>query len=123
MCEQCIAKVLEYGEVLPEIFLCRATQNGYWMKKDDWGLVIMNDPFIIWEQFPISKNVDTDKAHKYYMNFIDNGYCRPLEGTKLVNAAKQVGYDETTNPVFESWLTEYIAQYVANTETPELITD
>lgn len=58
MCEQCDAKTDLYvgprGEsILPGYFLVRATQDGRFMKKGDWGLGQCNDPDYWWKNTPV----------------------------------------------------------------------
>lgn len=58
MCEQCVAKTDLYrgpdkDEVLPGWYLIRATQDGDFLKKDDWCLVKINDPDFWWQVTPV----------------------------------------------------------------------
>lgn len=52
MCEQCSANTVTLGEVFPGWDLVRATQDGNFMKKGDFGLVTSNDPDYYWKEEP-----------------------------------------------------------------------
>lgn len=52
MCEQCLAECEDHGSVVPGIFLVRATRDGHSMRAGQWGLVVQNDPFVVFDEDP-----------------------------------------------------------------------
>lgn len=135
MCEQCLAKT-DYWELFPgdpvkpndqnqKSFtnngwaLVRATQDGSYMMKGDWGLVRVNDPDVIFTTDPMvdpSQNMSDEevnalsneeyhKVDSFYVKlseFREELEMSPGVGHHLVEKAKQNGYDGSTN--FEYWL-------------------
>ena len=83
MCEQCCAKADGYGEFIPGYYLCRANQDGHYMKKGDWGIVITNDPSFFFHTTPIKDPFHGmsdeqaeaiplgDPIHQQWRNFYD----------------------------------------------------
>lgn len=52
MCECCVVDAINYGEVVPDVWLVRARKIGSFMQKGDWGLLFHNDPSVVWSFVP-----------------------------------------------------------------------
>lgn len=68
MCEQCSAKTIMFGEVVPDWFLVQATQDGLFMKAGDFGLVQGNDPDYYWSGQP-RLNPCFSMTHDEFINY------------------------------------------------------
>ncbi len=137
MCEQCLAKTVIYvgsnskdGFVLPGYYLVRATQDGNWMQKDDWGLVRCNDPDYVWEITPVidpfyglkDEEIDAKNVNKKEVDDFDNAVSHledsldmgQFEHAYLLGVAmREAGY----NPTFHGyrsaeWLCHYLAEFI-----------
>lgn len=127
MCEQCTADTIFFGSPLPGWFLVRATRDGWFMKKDDWGLVRSNDPDFYWQATPLpdpykgftdeevnaSKILDKDFL-KAYEEFWPKLEGSALAGYKLVRACEQMGYEEKVHGSVEWWLFDFLGRYLQN---------
>jgi hypothetical protein len=90
MCEQCCAQVDSWGEILPGWSLVRATRDGNYMKKGDWGLVEVNDPAFIFSTTPIKDltyGLTDDEIDRMDINEIDkfHNVCALIE-TEMVKS-------------------------------------
>lgn len=129
MCECCSAATLTCGEVLPGVWLVRATRDGHRMKEGDWGLVIQNDPFVHWgfsfEEDPAERLTDEewgalDPVQKELLNqssrrvaaiqrqFGELCVFDARFGYGLVERSKKVGYDPETGGTYFYWLYERV---------------
>jgi hypothetical protein len=115
MCEQCVAQCLSLGEVVSGIYLVRATRDGMFMKADQWGLVICNDPFMTWTFTPIKFPPDDEdlpiECEDYRNDFLDNCCCFPSEGYKLGQGCVAAGWNPDEQNM-DFWLMERIGEYV-----------
>ena len=127
MCLGCMVEEDFYGECLPGIYLMRATKTDSEiepeMLKDQWGLTIMNGPFIIFDEIIVDpyygmtdEEVDAieldDKAYnKALYAFMDACYCSPYQGYLLTKGCIAKGFDPEKGCV-ESWLYDYLGQYL-----------
>jgi len=96
MCECCCAKCKDIAEILPAWWLVQATKDGEVMKKDDYGLVLINGPSYIWAGIP-PKETEDENNYFALMDFCDEIYdcfnSDPLTGHQLVSACLEAGYD------------------------------
>jgi hypothetical protein len=134
MCEQCSAKTVYYvhedtNNVLPGYILVRATQDGWEMKKDDWGLVKSNDPDFIWSTTPVCdpddgltdeqiETLQNDQSGRYveYEKALNNlkwslnrgcfNYC-----VRLGDAMQKAGWNHDNNDG-AYWLCNHIAKFL-----------
>lgn len=127
MCEQCTAKTVDYGSPLPGWYLVRATVDGWFMKKDQWGLVRQNDPDFCWNPTPIPdpyKGLDEDDDCnlsrfldkdflKGYEEFWPELQASPKAGYELIVACEKSGYEQKSGSV-EYWLFDYLGRYLQN---------
>ena len=123
MCELCLAKVISYsGEVLPGVYLRRATTDGNIMEAGDFGLVFCNDPSFVFSIVPeCEPPEDNDKQLTEFFNwaakvemfedqlaYVENDfgiiYC-------LVEAGTRVGYNFRSGR-FSAWLFNHIGEYL-----------
>lgn len=128
MCLCCCVKEDSYGEVLPGVFLVRATIDYFDdMKAGQWGLVFMNDPFVIFDHivedpyFGMSDeevDADTTVSQTTYDNFIheltsfrEKLKVTPYEGFRLYQEGLKAGYNPDSGE-FGYWLYERLAQYI-----------
>ena len=128
MCEQCSAKTKTYGLLLPGWTLIQATQDGNKMKKDDYGLVRMDDPDFI---FPGNLTPRKDKWRHLEPEdmtqeqsdeddlFIDYTYelSKYLQGDIyagywLLKSSYEIGYDEEKNGYFTGWLSNKMFELI-----------
>ena len=134
MCEQCNAKTAYYvgkntDEVLPGYILVRATKDGNYMRKNDWGLVRCNNPDFIWSITPVcdpldglsDKQIDAlakdancckpyEKAVKSLRKSLDSGsfdYC-----VSLGEAMKKAGWKPEDDGWGAEWLCNYLAKFL-----------
>jgi len=111
MCEQCVAEVMNFGKISNNIILVRATKDGHTMKKGNWGLVNMNDPFLIFKHTPKSSLEDedlTDSEEEFLEINTDlcfiNGYTREIIEE----------FYKSERSSFALWLHDKIAKYIKN---------
>jgi len=73
MCEQCLAQtVLLVQHIIPNYSLVRATATGKHMQPGDYGLVVANDPALIW---PMDNSRTGTNAYNRFHKFQRlNGY-------------------------------------------------
>jgi hypothetical protein len=147
MCEQCSAKTdmyLEGNSVFGDYVLVRATQDGYEMKKDDWGLVQCNDPDFIFattpwaspfyhlsdddfdtlspEQVKIHHNWEDD-VEKFAEELLDhtkisgNKNWRFEAIVKLGMAAQKSGFVEGSDRI-ASWMFQYLGELLLKFPNP-----
>ncbi len=127
MCLQCSTDAVSYDkQVIPGWYLMRATKDAWdkepkeW-RKDEWGLIKMNDPAFVWTKTPAVDplfDVPDDKLDNHsfdtpeYKAFND-AVCDledamqvdPMTGYNLITAAKTDGYDPDVHGYrFSSWL-------------------
>jgi hypothetical protein len=146
MCEQCVAKATLYvgpaeERPLPGYSLVRATQDGWSMKKDDWGLVDINDPAYWWSVTPVEdplagltdeqinamEDGPKDAAFDAAVESLSEGlagrsvgmlgpdvmaYPRIDCAIRLYEAAKSVGYDQERDGSFAHWLCHRLAVFL-----------
>ena len=109
MCEQCIAQTTLFGEIFKGIYLVRATKDGHIMQKGNWGLVVANDPFFIFEHTPkLTKEEDniTNSEEEFLHKIINlSDINRSTESIILEFYAQE-------NKSFPLWLNEKIAQFI-----------
>ena len=128
MCLSCCVKEDRYGDILPGIGLMRATVDYFdHMKAGQWGLVISNDPFVIFdtpiedpyfgmtdEQIDADTTVDVNTQDTYYaglLRFREVLVMSPYEGSTLYCAGLTAGYDPDKYE-FGCWLYDRLAQYI-----------
>lgn len=128
MCLQCSVASVSFGEILPGWYLQRATRDDElgddtW-PKDWWALVEVNDPTFVFETTP-----ELDPTHSVaYSDFTEEQnkslelWCRkarkfqneligpPKDGHRLIEAAKQAGWDRKKDPNFAEWLFHRMAR-------------
>src|SRR5258708_1407007 len=125
MCELCEALTQSYDEVLPGIFLVRATCNGAWMKAGEWALAFPSYPFLIWKKFPVPKPAcgATSKERSTWDSWayeVDKKfYFNAPHGHKLIKAATSAGYNETQD--FSYWIANHIGEYLQLEENQKLL--
>ena len=125
MCEQCSAATVNYGEVVPDWHLVRATKDGNFMKKDDWGLVLIDDPSFWWSETPIKDvsfgmtgaqlddlNEEEDKLFNDFWN-IEEKIAKKLvgdimSGHCLVQSCYEAGYQRKEGFII-GWLIHKMA--------------
>lgn len=136
MCEQCVAQTAYYGEPLKDIGLFRATQDGSIMKKGQWGLIEINDPFVVWTSTPRPdpmKNLSDEELEKLpndatiweleddWMDFIKEFEealtLTPELGYKLVAASLEKGFKEDQR--FSMWFFDYLGMWLKEHPEPE----
>lgn len=133
MCEQCLAETITYGDPMPGISLVRATRDGQQMKAAQWGLVVMNDPFLIFDIKP-----EPDPAHGWTDEqvdaaeddhplwawlevagaFRDTFKVDPNLGHDLVEIGKTLGYDRENDGDFAMWLFHRMGEVVLANPSP-----
>ena len=135
MCEQCSAEVDGWAYPLDGWVLIRATKDGFFMKKGEWGLLRSNDPDFIWEETPTLDptegltDEELDKASVELQDAEDNftraaqkfeddlqGY--PASGWELYNAALKAGYDKAKHGRFAFWVFNHLAKHLRDHPTP-----
>lgn len=116
MCEQCLAKAENLGEPIPGFFLVYATQDGSYMKAGQYGLVEMNDPFLIFDMKPTpdpSEGMSDEEINQLRQSemstmmdwlemarsFEDIFEVGPKLGYRFVNACKKSGYKDEDGSV------------------------
>jgi hypothetical protein len=141
MCETCLGKCDNYGEIFPGWWLVRATvDSSIRLEADDWGLVQCNDPTFIFEQTPIKNpcyglldneldDPDLDEPHKNFLKVAHSiaadmheslDYSRdfptlPLSAYgKLYVSCVEAGYKRKEHGSLLYWLCHYIATYLDN---------
>ena len=133
MCEQCVAKTVMYvghnsQEVLPGYFLVKATENGNYMNRGDWGLVRCNDPDYIWSINPVRDPADglTDEQIDTLTDGVFEGYDRAVKNLEeslnkgcfdkavwLGTSMKQAGYRPKKHGYRGAcWLCNYLAKFL-----------
>lgn len=144
MCEQCSAATTLYlgepptEEVLPGYALVRATKDGWMLKKDDWGLIRVNDPDYWWSVTPVEdpyfgmtdEQIDASEADDEPFNraasHLDmalagrtpgelqetSAYPRFEDAIRLYEAAKKVGYSYEKDGQFAGWLCHRLAVFL-----------
>lgn len=136
MCEQCMAET-ESWDILPGIALVRATADGSYMKKGQWGLVICNDPFCIWDKIPIpdySRGLTEEDDEKYWDSQPESVWTNLLEtvrdiekalhicprtGYELIKACIEKGYN--IKDIFGWWFCDYMGRFILNNKsTPHI---
>lgn len=119
-----MAKVTQYGSPFDSWLLVKATTDGHSMKKDDWGLVQINDPTFIWKETPIKnpEKIDTeieceefdlwiDKFNKFTDEFkLLDDRSDAKSYYNLIKAAIDKGYKIEDN--FEYWLFDYLGKFL-----------
>lgn len=132
MCEQCSAKTIDLGEVMPGYMFVKATVDGNMMKKGDYGLVVSNDPDVVFRnpmiditegmsdeevnnlQRPENKK-DLDKWMEFGSRaeeFEKTLLMLPSSGYELYKAAMEVGYNREKHGRFSFWLFDYLARFI-----------
>lgn len=109
MCEGCVAQTTLFGEVFKKIYLVRATKDGYYMKKGNWGLVIVNDPFFIFEHTPkVTKEEDdvTDSEEEFLDKVINLSDVNKSTKSIILEFYAQ---EEKSFPL---WLNQKIAEFI-----------
>jgi hypothetical protein len=133
MCEQCSAKTVSYGEVLPGVALVKATQDGQVMKAGHWGLVLSNDPFLIFSTGPepdpghglVDVVVEATPPDHPLWAWLDVAerfrwecLLSPEDGHLLVQKGCEEGYDMEEDGYFAMWLFHRMGVLVANGPEP-----
>lgn len=138
MCEQCLAKTVLYlgpkkKEVLPGYSLVRATIDGNYMKKDEWGLVRCNDPDVIWSVTPVVDpddglsddqigRIENSKEYQKQCLVFDKAFVNLEKALNRMNfdyaiwlgvAMKKSGYNPKKHGYRSScWLCHHIAKFL-----------
>lgn len=122
MCEQCCAEVEEIGSPFPDWILVRATVDGMYMKKGDYGLATINDPEFVWSERPTADpgfgldNEEFVEGEEGWFNVAlsatKNLKCDPITGHRLVESAKKAGYNQANDGVFRIWLWHKLGETV-----------
>lgn len=132
MCELCTAKTEYLGSPLPGWHLSRATKNGDWMRKGQYGLTISNDPAYVWNDAPevtplaelagrkkpFEKRSKKEQAviARYrtavyrFRDAFSEGH--PVYGWRLIEAMRKVGFTPDKGG-FEFWLFEHLGRHLA----------
>ncbi len=125
MCLQCSTKSSYYAkEVMPGWRLHRATKDAWdnepkeW-RKDEYGLVKMNDPAFTWTSTPVidpsfdMSDEEIENLSPGVCDEFDDAVCEmeeamivgPMTGYSLIEAAKEAGYDPNKHGYrFSRWL-------------------
>jgi hypothetical protein len=142
MCEQCVAKTVYYigkdtNEVLPGYILVRATKNGSYMKKGNWGLVRYDNPDFIWSITPVcdpssglsDEQIDAlpkevDKQYEQYEKAVKNLRKSLNKGcfdhcVSLGEAMKKSGWKPEKDGFGPYWLCHYIGQFLKTATVKE----
>lgn len=132
MCELCTAKTTYLGSPIPGWHLSRATRNGDFMKKGQYGLTMSNDPAYVWDDKPVpepalsksggrkpfdkrTKPEQTAitgwrKAAYRVLEAFSEGH--PSYAWRLIEAARKVGFTPDLGH-FEFWLFEHLGRHLA----------
>lgn len=114
MCEQCMAEArMVKQDVIPGYILMQSTKGTKHWPEGHYGLVVLNDPLLVWEGLPASEDPlfglsneeldgvwDEDPSwgpSEAFMNFAmsrrDQFRMGPLEGYQFVKACSEVGFN------------------------------
>lgn len=139
MCEQCLTWPISFGNPLPGFRLMRARRDGHTWKRGEWALIECNDPTYTWKTTPTPSPIynlsdleehkmisalalaDTEGAeYKRCMfhpeEFIEALRSGPEAGFKLVSACYEVGYDKKKHGNLDSWLFDYLGEWLKTAE-------
>lgn len=111
MCEQCVVIPYYYGEVFPGVQLIRSRRETKTsdMELYDWGLLFINNPFVVFKTTPVvPKNEDDKKVVEIFDKFVDEF---------LAN----IEY-ETVFKLYETYRTDYLNECNIYHESKEDIT-
>ena len=125
MCLQCTTNPWFYGKVLPNFYLMRARRQYFdEMQPKDWGLVICNDPSIIFKTTPYFYE-NEDEFYNRFENWCEELICSPDLGYTLIDSFLKVkmsfksrrlllkyGYWYKRNIMMQLYV--YIADYIQN---------
>ena len=126
MCTQCLVYPYYFGEVIPGWFLIRARKDDYKdnplvMKAGDFGLVVVNEPSVVWSTLPKiipnddSSDEELDKFYAEVDEFEERITHMGIDGiVSLVNSCRKVGFNENNNKYFAEWFYDYIAKYISS---------
>jgi hypothetical protein len=127
MCLQCCTNAEYWGDPLEGIGLYKARRDAFdgdtteW-QKDEWGLIILNDPFAYFKTTPEEEPIEAsdilwnewaDKAIKF------SEEIRSLEiinSWKLVEMARNKGY---SNGSFTIWLFDHLGKFLKTAKVIE----
>lgn len=140
MCEQCSAKTVLYGELLTGWYLVRATQDGLYMKKDEWGLVECNDPTFSFMTTPVIdpfdgmsdeeiNKVPIDEFFKKHDPFVEvsKKVLEEMERTtgfpldsfgRLYQSMREAGFDQEHCGAAIYWLCNLMAKMIRDNPNP-----
>lgn len=124
MCEQCVAGCIGYGEVVPGIYFVKATKDGHYMKAGDYGLVICNDPFVVFDIEPVidpcfemsddqleefSDYSSADRFQSAAQKMREELAVGIWEGYRVMLGAIKAGYDQDKHGYIEMYLMHKMA--------------
>lgn len=123
MCEQCMAKTLQVGEICRGFCLVKATQDGFEMKKGDYGIVRCNDPDIIFPEslkpFPDPSFEKEDDDSELSMKFVDLvvEFGKYLVGNlafghEFYTSCMESGYDPDKHGHVDWWVVHKIGKLI-----------
>jgi hypothetical protein len=114
MCEQCIAMTKLWKEpIIPGWWLVQATRDGDYMKKDEFGIVMINDPSFVFKTIPQvieSKPTTTEEFHKMqdFQDDIENcGRVSFIDIYFFMKGCVKAGADTT---YFYAWLSNRLVE-------------
>ena len=130
MCEQCLTNIWNFGEVLPELWVVRARRDGEIMEAGDWGLVLCNDPSIVWEKTPLvdpTYGMSKDEKNMYWNNnpeddpynfFPDRMFFDvDMDDTiTIFQKATENGYNQEQHGKLSLWLWQKVAHHIKNND-------
>jgi hypothetical protein len=107
MCEQCEANTeILVRDVIPGWHLLRATRNGDYMEKYDWGLVNINDPAFYWKSPPVYS--DSPSFNRIKCEIEEALESTPDIMFRFCEALKEAGYTIEQGNI-AAWLTHRMA--------------
>jgi hypothetical protein len=136
MCLQCVvdAKLIGNKPIFGNYFLMKSQKENEDWDKDYYGLVICNDPLLVWNIKAV-KNIYFDMNseeeiqyerenrdscdftfHNNLELFRDILYLDPYNGYLLIKAAIESGYDKKKHGGFECWFQHKVACFIEENE-------
>ena len=134
MCECCSAETIDVGEVVPGIMLVQATKQGQVMRPGDYGLVMSNDPFLVFSGStfrpdPLFEMTEVENLSSSMLQYADQ-WCddaiwfKELLDTKveimtswfIVTQAKACGWKQDLHGYVGLWLFHRIGELIQKGE-------
>jgi hypothetical protein len=118
MCEQCEANTETLiRNVIPGWHLLRATRNGDYMEKGDWGLVNINDPAFYWKTIPVCS--DSPSFNRVKCEIEEALQSTPDIMFRFCEDLKKSGYTIEQGNI-AAWLTHRMALAISKCEHAHL---